>query len=251
MLSLILAAAAAVAPPATAQPATAQPATAMTADACQRIAAQIKERPAAEADGLRRQLDWVDRCRYAKENAELKAPPRIVFMGDSITEFWKREHPAFFSSKVVDRGIAGQTSTQMLARFYADVIALKPQTVHLLAGANDVAGNTGPLTVEAYRNNMRAMVDLARAHGIKVVIGSILPAEGFWWNTAMRPAAQIVELNTWLRDYARAEGLEFIDYYAAMATPSGGLPASLADDRIHPNAAGYAVMERVGGALLR
>lgn len=223
--------------------------TAMSDDACNRIAAQLEGH--ADADQLRRGLDWPQRCRYAAENAQVKQRPRMVLMGDSITEFWKRDRPGFFSSALIDRGISGQTSTQMLARFYDDVIALKPRIVHILGGANDIAGNTGPLTPEAYHDNIRAMVDLARADGIRVVVGSLLPADHFYWNPDLKPAAVIRDQNGWLRQFARSRRLHFIDYYSAMTTPSGGLRADLSNDGVHPNAAGYAVMEKALAAELR
>jgi lysophospholipase L1-like esterase len=223
--------------------------TAMTADACHRVAVQLEGR--ADADQMRRALDWPQRCRYADENAQIKQRPRMVLMGDSITEFWKRDRPAFFSAALIDRGISGQTSTQMLARFYDDVIMLKPRAVHILAGTNDIAGNTGPITPEAYQDNIRAMVDLAQAHGIRVVIGALLPADHFYWNPDLKPAGVIRAENGWLRQFARSRGLDFIDYYSLMATPSGGLRADFSNDGVHPNAAGYAVMEKALARELR
>ena len=216
--------------------------TALSADACRRVAAQLEGR--ADADQLRRELDWPQRCRYKNENSQVRPRPRMVLMGDSITEFWKRDRSSFFSPELIDRGIAGQTSSQMLLRFYDDVIMLKPRMVHILAGTNDIAGNTGPITPEAFQNNIRAMVDLAQAQRIKVVIGSILPADRFYWNGDLKPAGVIRTENAWLREFARSRGVDFIDYYAVLATPSGGLRADLTNDGVHPNAAGYAVMEK-------
>ena len=231
--------------------ATAQPQTAMTEDACARIDAQVSQKAKVEQDGARRQLDWPNLCRYADENAKVATAPRIIFIGDSITEFWKRDQPAFFSPSVLGRGISGQTSEQILLRFYQDVVALKPGAVHILTGANDIAGNTGLITPESWQNNIRTMVDLARARRIKVVLGSLLPADAFWWNPSMRPATQLAAMNGWLRDYAKSQGVPFIDYYAAMATPTGGMRRELTDDGVHPNKRGYDVMKTVADPTLR
>lgn len=231
--------------------ATVQPQTAMTEDACARIAVQVNQKAKAEQDGVRRQLDWPNLCRYADENAKVTTRPSIIFIGDSITEFWKRDQPTFFSSAVLDRGISGQTSEQILLRFYQDVIALKPGAVHILTGANDIAGNTGLITPEAWQNNIRTMVDLARARRIKVVLGSLLPADAFWWNPSMRPAQQLAAMNGWLREYAKSQSVPFVDYYAAMTTPTGGMKRELTDDGVHPNKRGYDVMKSVVDPTLR
>lgn len=200
--------------------------------------------PCSATNANSRQLDWPWLCRYRAENALVGqgSRPKVVFMGDSITEGWKVRDPAFFGADVIDRGISGQTTPQMVLRFWQDVVALRPRVVHIMAGTNDVAGNTGPNSPEDYRNNIRAMVDLARANGIRVVIGSILPADRFLWSPTLRPAAQIVELNRWLKSFAAAKGLVYADYYAAMANPDGGLPRELSPDGVHPNLAGYEIM---------
>lgn len=197
-----------------------------------------------------RARDWPNLCRYAAENAALRKPARIVFMGDSITEYWKKADPALFTDGVVNRGISGQTSSQMLLRFYADVIALEPRIVHIMAGTNDVAGNTGPTTEQAYKNNIIAMAELARAHGIEVVLGSIPPAASFWWAPQHRPAAQIRSLNAWLKSYAQQNKFDYVDYYAAMTTPDGALDGKLANDGVHPNSAGYDVMRKLVSTIL-
>jgi len=191
--------------------------------------------------------DWPWLCRYAEENrATLAAGPvRAVFIGDSITEGWLPGDPDFFAHGFVDRGIGGQTSPQLLARFWPDVVALHPQVVHIMVGTNDIAGNTGPTSAEAWRNNLRAMVALARANGIAVVLGSILPADRFEWRPGLAPARQIVELNAWLAEFARAEGLVFADYHAALAGPDGELPPAYGPDGVHPNAQGYALMRPI------
>ena len=191
--------------------------------------------------------DWAWLCRYRAANAALDPAhrPTAVFMGDSITERWNTLDPDFFAHGFLDRGISGQTSPQMLVRFMADVVALDPRVVHILAGTNDVAGNTGPTTPEDFKNNIRAMVTLARANGIAVVIGSIPPADHFGWRPELRPAEQIAELNRWLRAYCEAEGLVYADYYAALADKQGGLPEAYSKDGVHPELAGYAIMAKI------
>jgi lysophospholipase L1-like esterase len=196
--------------------------------------------------------DWAWLCRYQDANAQLagKAPPAVLFFGDSITERWIDADPEFFGPERVQRGISGQTSAQMLLRFYQDVVALRPEVLHLLSGTNDIAANAGAMGPQAYRNNMRAMVDLARAHGITVVIGSILPAERFYWRPHIQPVEQIRAANDWLRELAAERGLAFIDYYSAMATPSGALREDLTGDGVHPNSAGYRLMRELAAPAL-
>lgn len=195
--------------------------------------------------------DWGNLCRYRAENAALTRNVSIVFMGDSITEMWKVAEPGLFTGGVVDRGISGQTSAQMLLRFQADVVALKPRAVHIMVGTNDVAGNTGPTTEQAYRDNIVAMTTLARANGIRVILGAIPPAAVFWWAPNLRPAAQIARLNRWLADYARRGGFAFIDYHRPLATADGALRDDFANDGVHPNRAGYAAMRLAGRAALQ
>lgn len=194
-----------------------------------------------------RQYDWAWLCRYRAENGAIDPgkPPAVVFIGDSITEGWAKLDPGFFAHGNVDRGIGGQTSPQILLRFYQDVVALHPRVVHIMAGANDVAGNSGPTSVEAYRNNIRAMVDLARANGIAVVLGSIPPTDHFYWSPNLTPAPRIAELDMWLRDIARERGLVYADYYAAMVEAGGRMRPAYTGDGVHPNAAGYAVMRPI------
>ena len=192
--------------------------------------------------------DHAGLCRYRAANATL--PPagrdRILFMGDSITENWLKESPAFFArGERVDRGISGQTSAQMLGRFQADVVALKPAVVHILAGTNDIAGNGGPTDVAAITDNIRSMVQLARANGIAVVLATVPPARRFDWRPEIEPRPAIAALNGWIRDYARAQGLALADYHAVLDDGDGGLTAADAADGVHPTAAGYARMEAV------
>lgn len=199
-----------------------------------------------------KRYDWAWLCRYREANARLDPAirPQVVFIGDSITEGWIASDPDFFANGNLDRGISGQTSPQILLRFMQDVIALRPRAVHIIAGTNDLAGNTGPTDMAAYQANMRAMVALARAHGIAVVLGSVPPADRFNWSPGIAPAGRIVAINAWLRDFAREEGLVYADYHGALAGPGGQLPAQYSDDGVHPNAAGYAAMRPVAEAAL-
>jgi lysophospholipase L1-like esterase len=192
--------------------------------------------------------DWPNLCRFRAANAEVLAGgqrPDLVFMGDSITENWLLGDAALFDAAYVNRGIGGQTTPQMLLRFRADVIALQPRAVHLMAGTNDIAGNTGPATLQDVQNNLLSMVELARAHDIAVLLGSIPPAAVFDWRPGLDPRPLIAELNAWLRDYAAREGLVYIDYHTPLATADGALRSELGNDGVHPNRDGYAVMRRV------
>ena len=196
--------------------------------------------------------DWAWLCRYRADNAAIDPahPPRVVFMGDSITENWVGADADFFAHGNVVRGLSGQTSPQMLVRFWQDAIALRPRVIHIMAGTNDIAGNTGPTTPEAYQNAIRAMVTLAKANRIAVVLGSVPPSNRFDWAPTLQPAPWIARLNAWLKDYAGAEGLVYADYHAALAGPDGELPAQYGPDGVHPNAAGYAVMRPVAEAAI-
>jgi lysophospholipase L1-like esterase len=196
--------------------------------------------------------DFGQLCHYAAPNQEIrKTPVRVVFLGDSITEGWKDADPDLFTNGLVDRGICGQTTSQMLVRFRQDVIALKPLAVHIMAGTNDVAGNTGPLTMTTIEGNIQTMAELARANGIKVLIASIPPAKAFSWNVAIKPAPQIAALNAWLKDYARLNRFTYVDYYAALAQPDGAMKPDLASDGVHPTRAGYALMRPIALSAVR
>jgi lysophospholipase L1-like esterase len=211
-----------------------------------------QKRTAERAAAEQRARDWADLCRYRADNARLKGHPRVVLMGDSITDFWRQGYPALFEADIADRGISGQTSSQMLVRFWPDVIALQPQIVQILAGTNDIAGNTGPTTEQDYENNIMAMVELAQANHIRVLLGAIPPAVSFWWTAhPYRPAAEIRRLNGWLRRYARSSGAGFIDYYTHLATPAGAFRPDLSNDGVHPNEAGYRVMTALLRAALK
>ncbi|WP_404336955.1 SGNH/GDSL hydrolase family protein [Sphingomonas sp. MMS12-HWE2-04] len=195
--------------------------------------------------------DYPQLCRYAADNRRLAGQPvRVVFMGDSITDNWINHDAGFFTGGLVDRGISGQTTPQMLVRFRQDVIALKPKAVHIMAGTNDIAGNTGAATIETVQGNVQSMAELARAHGIKVILASIPPAGAFPWSPDKQPVPQIVAMNAWLKDYARREGFTYVDYHAAMATPDGAMKPGLATDGVHPTPAGYKIMRPLAEAAI-
>lgn len=195
--------------------------------------------------------DWAGLCRYQAANvAQKPGAAQVVFIGDSITENWLLADPAWFSGPIVNRGIGAQTSAQMLVRFRADVVALRPAAVHILAGTNDVAGNNGPLRARDFQNNVESMVEIARANGIRAILGSIPPSAAFGWQPTLRPAPQIVALNEWMRAYARRNGLQFIDYHAALRGDAGELKAGLGNDGVHPNRDGYVIMRRLAEAAL-
>ncbi|POY40756.1 acylhydrolase [Flavobacterium alvei] len=191
--------------------------------------------------------DWPYLKKYQKENANLpileSGEKRIVFMGDSITEFWSVLCPEFFDGKpYINRGISGQTSPQMLIRFRADVIDLKPSIVVLLAGANDIAENTGPSTLEMITDNIFSMAELAKVHQIKVILCSVLPAYDFDWRPNSFPAEKIIQLNKMIKEYADANEIMFLDYHSALVDERKGLDANFTDDEVHPNKKGYEVM---------
>jgi len=192
--------------------------------------------------------DWANLERFKNENSALPSPlkgeKRVVFMGNSITEGWGNLSPDFFKGKpYINRGISGQTTPQMLIRFRPDVINLKPAVVVILAGTNDIAGNTGPSTLEMIADNIFSMAEIAKANGIKVVISSVIPAFDYPWKPGLEPAKKIVALNEMLKAYALKNGLVYLDYFSAMADNRHGLKAELTYDGVHPNEAGYKVME--------
>lgn len=190
--------------------------------------------------------DWPDFARYRAENAALPAPAvtenRVVFMGDSITDGWGHGSAFFPGKPYINRGISGQTTPQMLVRFRADVIALQPKVVVILAGTNDIAGNTGPSTPQMIEDNLMSMTQLAQANHIRVVLASILPAADYPWKPGIDPVAEIRAVNTWMRDYSVRSGAVYLDYYSAMATPEGAMKDGLSKEGVHPTPAGYAVM---------
>jgi acyl-CoA thioesterase I len=198
-------------------------------------------------------IDFAWLGHFKDENAKL-APPaageqRVVFMGDSITEGWHLDQ-SFPGKPYINRGISGQTTPQMVLRFRQDVIHLQPKVVVILAGTNDIAGNTGPATPEQIEDNIASMADLANANGIKVVLCSILPAYDYPWEPGLTPAPKIMNLNAWVRGYAAAKGYIYVDYHSAMKDERNGLPANLSTDGVHPLPAGYAVMAPLAEAAI-
>jgi lysophospholipase L1-like esterase len=196
-------------------------------------------------------VDFGGLARFKEADVKLGAPSagedRVVFMGDSITAGWKLGE-SFPGKPYINRGISGQTSPQMLVRFRQDVIDLKPKAMILLAGTNDVAGNTGPMTLEQTEGNIASMADMATANGIRVVLCSVLPAFDFTWAPGLEPAPKIAELNKWIEQYAAEKGYPYVDYYSPMKDERGGLPAALSRDGVHPLPAGYAVMSPLAEA---
>lgn len=197
--------------------------------------------------------DFGQLCHYRAPNLTMAADasPKVVFMGDSITELWTMLDPAFFANGTVGRGISGQTTTQMLVRFRQDVIDLHPAVVHIMAGTNDVAGNTGPATLAQVEGNIASMAELAQSHGIRVILASVPPAANFPWRKEIQPVATIQSLNAWIKDYAARHGLVYVDYFHAMATAQGGMKDGLSGDGVHPTRAGYDVMEPLAAAAIR
>jgi len=212
------------------------------------LAAPESLTPEQVAQMQARLLDLPQLQRYAAENAALAPAPkgtsRVVLFGDSITEGWgPTGSDRFFPGKpYVNRGISGQTTAQMLLRFRQDVIDLKPAVVVILAGTNDIAGNTGPATQRMIEDNLHSIAELAKVHGIRVVLASVLPVSTYPWRPGSQPAGQVRALNEALRQYARQQGLVYLDYYAAMTNAEGGLDPALAADGVHPTPAGYAIM---------
>jgi len=191
--------------------------------------------------------DWPDLNHYRAHNAKLGLPAanesRIVFMGNSITESWSTVLPEYFSGKsYVNRGIDGQTTPQMLVRFRADVIDLQPKVVVILAGTNDIAGNTGPSTAKMIADNIISMAELARQNNILVVISSVLPVYDYSWKPGLEPAPKISKLNKIIKNYALNHRHTYLDYYAAMVDDKKGLHEKYTSDGVHPNKAGYKVM---------
>ena len=176
---------------------------------------------------------------------------RVVFFGDSITDAWGRSHGKFFPGMPwINRGISGQTTPQMLVRFHQDVLALHPQAVVILAGINDIAGNTGVETLPEIENNFRSMVTLAQHAHVRVVLSSVLPASHFPWRPGVDPSGEVLALNLWLKSYAAEQGATYLDYFPALLGTDGGMKAEYTLDGIHPNDAGYAVMEPLARAAV-
>lgn len=196
-------------------------------------------------------VDWANFGRFEEANGALAETPAAVFMGNSITEQWVGTHPDFFTAhNYANRGISGQTSSQMLVRFRADVIDLHPQAVVILAGTNDIARNTGYISLEHIFDNIVSMAELARANGIRPVLCSVLPTRDFPWRRGLEPAQKVIELNAMIRAYAEREKIPYVDYHAVMSEPDGGMIAAYTTDGVHATAAGYDVMEQTVQAVL-
>ena len=210
----------------------------------------------AAAQSLADQLqDWNQLGRYYSDNQRLKAaasePKRVVFLGDSITDAWKLAE--YFPNKpYVNRGISGQTTPQMLVRVFPDVIDLKPAAVIILAGTNDIAGNTGPETLNMIEENFQAITELAQAHGIKVILCSVMPVSDYTARkqTPRHPPSDILNLNAWLRDYAAKANAVYADYFAVLVDDKGMLRDGYSNDGLHPNAKGYALIAPVAAAAI-
>jgi acyl-CoA thioesterase I len=205
---------------------------------------------------VRQRNDWANLARYRGANAALGAPgpgeTRVVFMGNSITDAWAKSFPAMFPGKsYVGRGISGQTTPQMLVRFRQDVIALQPKVVVILAGINDIAGNSGPSTQAMIADNLMSMTEIAKANGIRVVLSSVLPAYDFPWRRGIGPAPKVVSLNAWIKCYAAQTGAVYLDYYSKLADARGGLSAEMASDGVHPTEAGYRIMAPLAEAAIQ
>jgi len=199
--------------------------------------------------------DWANLTKYRDANSKVQAPAsdenRVVFMGNSITEGWVNARPEFFrDNPYIGRGISGQTTPQMLVRMRPDVIDLSPSVVVILAGTNDIAGNTGPMTLEEILGNIKSMAELADANGIKVVLSSVLPAYDYPWRPGLQPNIKIPQLNAMIKSYCDKQGFVYLDYFSAMADHRNGLPKHYADDEVHPTDEGYAVMEPMVNAAI-
>lgn len=243
---------------------------------CAQAPAEVPAKPACDCaeladaktrlEGAEKRLnDWPNLARYREANAQVAAPAkdeqRVVFMGDSITDMWVQPRfGAFFPGKpYIGRGIGGQTTPQMLLRFRADVLALQPKVVVILAGTNDLSANTGPITLEETEGNLASMAELARAHGIRVVLSSVMPVSNYGHDRdgnpldmrIKRPPEKILELNAWIKKYATDQGYVYLDYFSAMVDEQGLLKKELSEDGLHPNTAGYSVMAPLAEKAIR
>lgn len=219
---------------------------------CASIAQAAPPQYPLEPPGHGENGDWAFFGRFREQNATLAADPsRVVFFGDSITEGWS--HLPFIAENAhyVARGIGGQTTLQLLVRFRADVIDLKPTLVHIMAGTNDVAGNNGPESDTDIEEAIQSMVELALYHHIKVVLASIPPAIDFSWHPGLNPVARIRRLNEWIKSYAIRAGVGYVDYWPALATEDGAMKSRLSVDGVHPNARGYKAMQPLAAAAIQ
>ncbi|GAB3016738.1 SGNH/GDSL hydrolase family protein [Niabella terrae] len=189
--------------------------------------------------------DWANFSKYSEANKSVR-PGSVVFMGNSITEGWAGKRSEFFSAhQYTGRGISGQTSSQMLVRFRRDVIDLQPRAVVILAGTNDIAQNTGYISLENILGNIKSMTDLAQAHKIRVILCSVLPAYRFGWRPSLEPAQDIIRLNEMIRTFAQSRKIPYVDYHSALKDERNGLPEKYAKDGVHPTDEGYALMEQL------
>ncbi len=198
--------------------------------------------------------DWAWLGRYRADNEKLLASGQkvdVVFMGDSITEGWARNDPGFFSNGIVGRGISAQTTPQMLVRMYQDVISLRPRVVHIMAGTNDIAHNTGPMTALETQNNIKAMCEIAWSHKIRIVLGSVPPASKYWWRPEVSPKPETLALNDWLRSYSKVINAKYADYATPFVDANGNVKPELAKDEVHPSQEGYALMRPIAEAALK
>jgi lysophospholipase L1-like esterase len=196
--------------------------------------------------------DWASFSRYREANSSLKPDAsRVVFLGDSITEAWAQEPFFAESPHLVGRGVSGQTTQQMLVRFRADVIELKPALVHIMAGTNDVAGNNGPESDAEIEGAISSMVELARASHIKVVLASIPPAADFEWHPGLKPISRLRRLNAWLKSYAAKIGIGYVDYWSVLAAESGAMKSDMSIDGVHPNSQDYKAMRALTEAAVQ
>ena len=194
--------------------------------------------------------DWPNLNRFREANAQLAAPAkgekRVVFMGNSITEGWIRTHPDFFKANpYVNRGISGQTTPQMLVRFHQDVVDLQPEAVVILAGTNDIAGNTGPSTLKMIMDNLKAMAEIAEANDIEVILCSVLPVKRYSWRPEVEATQQVVDLNKMIKEYCKEEKITYLDYFSAMATPENFMIPEYTTDEVHVTPKGYDLMEQM------
>lgn len=194
--------------------------------------------------------DWANLKRYQTENETINLPAknekRVVFMGNSITEGWRNVHPEFFSENpYICRGIGGQTTPQMLIRFRQDVVNLKPKAVVILAGTNDIAGNTGPSTLEMIMDNLKSMAEIADENHIKVILCSVLPVKLYKWRPEVEATQKVVDLNAMIKDYCKKKGFFYLDYFSAMATEENFMIPEYTTDEVHVTKEGYAVMEEM------
>jgi lysophospholipase L1-like esterase len=190
--------------------------------------------------------DWANFTRYAKANDSITVKPKVVFMGDSITDNWVKKDGDFFSTNnFAGRGISGQTTSQMLIRFRSDVIDLAPKYVVILAGTNDIAKNTGEISLENILGNIESMCELAKAHKIKPILCSVLPAASYSWRKEIEPAGEILKFNDMLRQYAKENRIPYIDYHSVLKDEQNGLPKRHAADGVHPNLDCYKIMEEI------